>query len=395
MSPHERATEDVAYSDPLDGIQMLPDRQWIRHRPALYIGGRDSRGLHLLVFELLENSLKAFTHSSRHVMLVALLEDGGCKVVDNGPGFPVDPATAPGKQIFELFCTRVGFYGPPSRGVGGIHRPYGLGLKIVNALSRRMIVEVETQGRVWQQSFERGQAVTPVVSIRDTTHTGTSITFWPDPEIFPLGPDCQFSWELIRTRLRELAFSHPSVKFGLIDDGSGWRREDLFYFPDGLPAYVRLLNRGEEVVHSRLFHCVHSIEEQRVEIVLQWTQSTEERILTYCNTHPTVLGGTHLTGFRAGLTAILMELLREHGWRSSHRLVRHIGTHCRRGLTAVIAVSLQYPAFDGATKDRLVNSETKGFVQQAFVRDFRNFLQRHPTDAAAILAKIQSNLSIS
>jgi DNA gyrase subunit B len=271
----------------------------------------------------------------------------------------------------------------------GLHRT---GLTAVNAFSRRLRVEVERDGNRWLQEYQQGEPVADLCVVGRTERTGTAVTLWPEPTIFRVGSDCRYSRDVLATRLRELAFLNRGVTFRLIDLTADPPQKDRFHIPDGPADYVRFLDREKEAAHPHLFHFTAAEAGDRVEVALQWTRSEDELVRTYCNDAFTANGGTHQTGFRAGLTPTLLRLLRERG-RMPVGGIQDIGARLRRGLTAVVVVNLDQPMFESQLQNRLNSPEAKLLVSRPFARHFRAFLRRHPKDADAIVGKMQSNLS--
>jgi DNA gyrase subunit B len=366
----------------------------MRRRPMMWFGSTGARDLHHSVNELVSNSIDEARAGYGNEISVELLADGGCRVRDSGRGIPVHSDIETGLSILDLCCTQL--YASKVRGGAGPFGTIGLhrtGLTGVNAVSLRMRVEVERDGHRWLQEYQRGEAVADLCGLGRTERMGTTVTIWPDPEIFRLGAECRFSRETIASRLRELAFVNRSLTFRLIDLSGDTPHKESFHYPGGLADYVRFLKREEEAIHPTIFHFAETDAGQQVEIALQWMRSAAERVRTYCNDAFTVYGGDHQTGFRTALTGTLWQLLRERGLHPRSRL-RDVGARLRRGLTGVVAVNLPEPLFDSMEKRRLCSPETKTFVSRSFVRHFRDFLRRHPKDADAIVGKVQSNFSV-
>ncbi len=365
-------------------IQVLEGLEAVRRRPGMYIGSTDNRGLHHLIYELVDNSVDEALAGYCDRIEVTLHKDNSASVADNGRGIPVDIMKDRGKPALEVVMTLLhagGKFGGEHAGYkvsGGLH---GVGLSVVNALSEKLEVRVLRHGREHFQEYRRGKPVEPLKVVGKADTTGTYIRFMPDSEIFE---ELGWQWDIIAHRLRELAFLNKGVTIVLKDE-----RQDLdytFYFEGGIVAFVKYLNRDRGWVNLRPMHVEREIEGNTIEIALQYNQAFAETILAFANNINTVEGGSHVTGFRAALTSVLNKYARKVG------LMREqdpslTGEDVREGLTAVLSVKLREPQFEGQTKTKLGNSEVRGQVETVFSEAFTQFLEENPPDARRVIEK--------
>src|SRR6266704_3462142 len=322
---------DVAYT--AEQIQVLEGREHVRRRPSMYIGSTSTTGLHHLVYEVVDNA------------------------VDDGRGIPVDIHKKEGLSALELVMTRLNaggkFGGGGYKVSSGLH---GVGVSAVNFLSERLQVWVHRNGKIHNQEYVRGVPKGPVKAVGKSDHTGTIVRFWPDPQIFP---DVKFEHEVIKHRLREMAYLNKRLEIALADENLGFT--NTFYFEGGIVSFVRALNRDKAVVNPTPFYVDREVEGTQVEIALQYNDTFVENVLAFANTIHTIEGGTHLTGFRSALTNVLNRYARKAGIRkeSDPNLT---GEDVREGLTAVISVKVLEPQFEGQTKGKLGNAEVQGHV---------------------------------
>ncbi|HWV49171.1 MAG TPA: DNA topoisomerase (ATP-hydrolyzing) subunit B [Microbacterium sp.] len=387
-----------------DSIQILEGLEAVRKRPGMYIGSTGPRGLHHLVQEIVDNSVDEAMAGHADTIVVTLLADGGVRVVDNGRGIPVDPHSSdPTKSTVEVVLTILhagGKFGGGAYAVsGGLH---GVGSSVVNALSTRFDVEVKQKGFVWRHSFADGGVPQQQLEKGEaTTETGTSITFWPDAEIFTEG--IEFEYETLRTRFQQMAFLNKGLRIQLSDEREGAtyeteedgkpvtkQRADVFYYERGLVDYVEYLNkvRHADVVNEEIidFSAEDTVRKISVEIAMQWTTSYTENVFTYANVINTHEGGTHEEGFRAALTTLVNKYAR------ANNLLKEkddnlSGDDVREGLTAVISVKLSEPQFEGQTKTKLGNTEAKAFVQKVVGDQLGDWFDRNPTQAKNVIRK--------
>ena len=364
-------------------IQVLEGLEPVRRRPGMYIGSTDNRGLHHLIYEIVDNSIDEALAGFCDSIEVTLYKDNSASIADNGRGIPVDPMKDQGgKSALEVVLTKLHaggkFGGGGYKVSGGLH---GVGLSVVNALSEKLEVTVERHGKRYHQEYHRGDPAGPMKVVGKTDTTGTYIRFWPDPEIFE---ELGFQWDIVAHRVRELAFLNKGVNILLRDE-----RIDLdyhFYFEGGIVAFVRYLNREKGTVNVRPMHVEREVEGTTIEAALQYNQGFTETVLTYANNINTVEGGAHVTGFRSALTSVLNKYARKAGLmkESDPSLT---GDDVREGLTAVLSVKLREPQFEGQTKTKLGNSEVRGQVETVFGDGFTQYLEENPPDARRLIDK--------
>lgn len=404
--------QQVQHEYGADDITVLEGLEAVRKRPGMYIGSTGERGLHHLVYEVVDNSVdEALAGYCDHIE-VAIQADGGLRVSDNGRGIPVDMHPTEKRPTVEVVMTILhagGKFGSGGYAVsGGLH---GVGVSVVNALSVRMDTVVKRQGYVWRQSFGNGgHPLTELERGEETEETGTQQTFYPDPEIFET---TTFSFEILRQRFQQMAFLNKGLRITLTDerpeatdagdlvtgDAQGTAddpvpgfRQVSFMYENGLRDYVEFINHSKksEVINPEIidFESVNEDASISLEIALQWTTAYSESVHTYANTINTTEGGTHEEGFRSALTSLMNKYARDKGILKDkdHNLT---GDDIREGLTAVISVKLTEPQFEGQTKTKLGNTEARTFVQQQVYSKLGDWLDAHPLDAKAILVKAQ------
>jgi DNA gyrase subunit B len=398
------AQTDSAGEYGADEIQVLEGLEAVRKRPGMYIGSTGPRGLHHLVWEIVDNAVDEALAGYCDAIQVTILEDGGIRVEDNGRGIPVDPHSSdPSKSTVEVVLTVLhagGKFGGGGYAVsGGLH---GVGSSVVNALSKKFKVDIKRQGFHWHHSFANGG--TPQQKLEQgaaTKETGTSITFWPDPEIFTETVD--FEYDVLRTRFQQYAFLNKGLRIELEDHrpGSAYEKEqdgttvtvqpsDTFHYERGLVDYVEYLNRARraEVVTEEIisFESEDTARKISLEVAMQWTTSYTENVFTYANTINTHEGGTHEEGFRAALTTLVNKYAR------ANNLLKEkddnlSGEDVREGLTAVISIKLGEPQFEGQTKTKLGNTEAKAFVQKVVGDQLGDWFDRNPAQAKNAIRK--------
>ena len=363
-------------------IQVLEGLEAVRRRPGMYIGSTDVRGLHHLVWEVVDNSIDEAMAGHATTIRVTVKADGTVIVVDDGRGVPVGKHST-GKDALEVVHTVLHaggkFGGGGYKVSGGLH---GVGVSVVNALSSWMRVESARDGTVWSQEYERGKPKTPVTKVGPSGgRRGTTTAFRADAEMFET---TDYSFELISQRLRESAYLTKGVWITLVDERID--RERSFYFEGGLMSFVRHLNRNKEVLHSRPIYCEKREGSTAVEVALQYNDSYTENVLAFANNINTVDGGSHVTGFRAALTSSLNDWARRAGvLKDSDGNLS--GDDVREGLTAVVSVKLTDPQFEGQTKAKLGNAEVKGQVQTALAEALGQYLDENPGDGRRIIEK--------
>ncbi|MDD5703614.1 MAG: DNA topoisomerase (ATP-hydrolyzing) subunit B [Dehalococcoidales bacterium] len=363
-------------------IQVLGGREAMRLRPGMYIGSTDQRGLHHLVYEIVYNSVDEAMAGCCSRIFITINKDNSIVVEDNGRGFPVDIHPTTGKSALETALTILhagGKFGGGAYQVsGGLH---GVGAKAVNALSEWFTAEVRRDGKVYQIVFNKGILTSPVKEIGTTEGTGTTISFLADTEIFG---DATYDYDILSTRVREIAYLNKGLELTIRDERID--TEKTFYFEGGISGYVHHLNRNREVKHPKPIYICKQVDKTIVEISFQYNDGYSESIYGFANCVNTVDGGTHLTGFRSSLTRILNDYARKN------KLVKEdegslTGEDVREGLTAIVSVRLPDPQFEGQTKGKLGNSETKSIVESVMTDQLALYLEEHPDDARSIIEK--------
>ena len=368
-------------------IRVLEGIDAVRKRPGMYIGDTTTRGLHHLVYEVVDNSIdEAMAGYCRHIH-VTLHTDGSISVVDDGRGIPVDIHADSGKSALEIVLTKVHAGGKFDHDTykvsGGLH---GVGVTVVNALSEWLVAEIRRDGLVWQQTYEQGKPQGPVRTLRPTKTTGTTIRFLPDGTIFPR---IDFDYDTLEKRLRELSFLNKGVHIHLTDERGDESRDTDFYSSQGLSEFVGYLNRAQKALHTPIvFSSCDSERAVEVELAMQYNESISEMIVSYCNNINTIEGGTHLTGFRSALTRTLNQYAKT-ATSGRTRDLTITGEDFKEGLTAIISVRVADPQFEGQTKTKLGNSEVEGIVARIVNDKLSEYLETNPASAKRIIAKAQ------
>ena len=366
-------------------ITVLEGLEAVRKRPGMYIGSTGPRGLHHLVYEVVDNSVDEAIAGHAKRVTVTLHPDNSCTVVDDGRGIPVERHPKMRKPAAEVVLTTLHAGGKFGDGggykvSGGLH---GVGVSVVNALSERLDLEIWRDGAVWTQSYERGKPIAKFKKGRAVKTTGTTITFLPDMEIF--GDEIEFDFETLAERLRETAFLTRGLKVELIDErGAGERVE--FQYKGGIADFVRHLNESKDPLHRKIAFFEGETKEGQVEVAMQWNASYQESIFSFANNINTHEGGTHLSGFRSALTRTLNAVARNRGLLKDND-ENLSGEDVREGLTAVVSVKLADPQFEGQTKTKLGNPPIEGLVKEVVNRSLGEFLEENPADARRILVK--------
>ena len=368
-----------------ESIQVLEGLEGVRRRPGMYIGSTDIHGLHHLVWEVADNSIdEAMAGHATHIE-VRIQADGSIRNVDNGRGVPVGRQRQTGKDALEVVHTVLHaggkFGGGGYKVSGGLH---GVGVSVVNALSEWLRVESARDGKIWGQHYARGKPVGPVTVIGPSDgRRGTTTVFMPDSEVFQT---LDFSFDTIAQRLRESAYLTKGVHIRLVGERVSPSREKNFYFEGGLVSFVRHLNKDKDVLQAKPISIERKDGPTAIEVAIQYNDSFTETVLAFANNINTVDGGTHVTGFRAGLTTSLNDWARRAGvLKDSHTNLS--GEDVREGLTAVISVKLTDPQFEGQTKAKLGNAEVKGQVQAAVSEGIGQYLDENPGDGRRIIEK--------
>ena len=384
----ETNTPQEEYS--ASSIQVLEGLEAVRKRPAMYIGDIGIRGLHHLVYEIVDNSIdEALAGYCTHIE-VTINENNSITVVDNGRGIPVDFHEKEGKSALEVVLTVLHAGGKFSKNSykvsGGLH---GVGMSCVNALSTEFEVEVRRNGKIHRQTYSIGAPTSPIEIVGSCDDTGTKITFLPDASIFTV---TEYSYDILSARLRELAYLNKGIRLSLTDrrerDDDGNFRSETFYSTEGLKEFVRYLdaNRGTPLTEDVIY-----IDTEKdgipVEVAMQYNDSFSENVHSYVNNINTIEGGTHLTGFRRALTRTLKKYADDSGMLSKLKFDIN-GDDFREGLTAVVSVKVAEPQFEGQTKTKLGNNEVAGAVDQAISQALVNYLGENPKDARAIVNKV-------
>ncbi|QSQ08627.1 DNA gyrase subunit B [Koleobacter methoxysyntrophicus] len=374
-------TDDRKKYDEND-IQVLEGLEAVRRRPGMYIGSTGPKGLHHLVYEVVDNSIDEALAGYCKNILVVINRDNSVTVEDDGRGIPVKIHPKVGKPAVEVALTMLHaggkFGGQGYKVSGGLH---GVGVSVVNALSEWLEVEVKRDGRVYYQRYQRGQAITPLTEGEEVSSTGTKITFKPDRKIFE---EIEFNYETLSQRLRELAFLNRGLRIELIDKREN--RSNVFQFEGGIVSFVEYLNRKKDVLHKDPIYIQMEKDNCHVEIALQYNTTYVENIFSYANNINTVEGGTHLSGFKAALTRTINDYARKYNLLKENN-ENLTGEDIREGLTAVISVKLLDPQFEGQTKTKLGNSEMRGIVDSIVSEGLSMFLEENPSVARKIVEK--------
>lgn len=361
-------------------IEVLTGLEPVRKRPGMFIGSTGPEGLHHLIWEVVDNSLDEAMAGFCDKIKVILHPDNKVTVTDNGRGIPVGKHPQTGKSALETaMCTLhagAKFGEKAYQVAGGLH---GVGVSVVNALSKWTKAEVCREGYLYVQEYSKGKAKTKVKKTKPCRKTGTSVTFDPDPEIFISHP--KFSWQKILTHLRQQAYLTKNTKIEIIDEKKN--KSYTFYFDGGIASYVRYLNRNKQARHDNLFYAEQEFEGVLVEASLQYTDDLQGLEVSFANNIHTGEGGSHLTGFRTALT----RAINDYGKRMNLLKDNLTGEDVREGLTAVISVKLKNPQFEGQTKAKLGNPEARSAVETVFSQAFEEFLEKNPKDAREIISK--------
>ncbi len=372
-----------------DSIQVLEGLEAVRKRPAMYIGDVGERGLHHLVYEVVDNSIDEALAGFCSNIEVVINEDNSITVVDDGRGIPVDMHEKEGRSALEVVMTVLhagGKFNKESYKVsGGLH---GVGVSCVNALSTKLVATIYRDGKIYQQEYSIGKPLADIKEIGETDRTRTEITFYPDGSIFTT---IEYKFDILAARLRELAFLNKGIKLSIIDkrekNENGDFKSENFYSEEGLIEFVKYLDETRESLIEKVINISTVNQGVPVEIALQYNTTFRENIHSYVNNINTIEGGTHLSGFRRGLTRTLKKYAEDSGMLSKLK-IDITGDDFREGLTAIISVKVQEPQFEGQTKTKLGNSEISSVVDQAVSEMLRNYLEENPKDAKIIVQKV-------
>ena len=365
-------------------IQVLEGLEAVRKRPGMYIGSTGPRGLHHLVYEIVDNSIDEALAGFCSTINVTIHKDNSITVEDDGRGMPVDNHPKLGIPAVEVIHTVLHaggkFGGGGYKVSGGLH---GVGASVVNALSTKMEVEIKRNGKIYKQTYAKGKTTSPLTEIGNARKTGSKTTFWPDPEIFD---ETEYDFEVLERRLREMAFLNKGIKITLKDERAGKEKNEEFHYEGGLKEFVKHLNMNKEPLHPDVIYFEVADKEIEVEVAMQYTDRYNEMLLSYANNINTTEGGFHMVGFKTALTRIINDyakrtkILKENDDSLS-------GEYVREGLTAIVSVKLTEPQFEGQTKTKLGNSEMRGFVETATAENVMAFLEENPTQAKIIIDK--------
>ena len=366
-----------------ESITVLEGLEAVRKRPGMYIGSTGLRGLHHLVYEVVDNAVDEALAGYCTRIDITLTADGGVRVIDDGRGIPVDEHPVEHRSALEVVMTQLhagGKFGGDSYAVsGGLH---GVGVSVVNALSKRLEVEVIRDGWRHRQAYERGLPTAPLERVGKAKGHGSTVAFWPDPDIFE---EIEFRFETLSNRMREMAFLNAGLRISLTDE-RGEGKSDVYQYAGGIRDFVAHLNASKEPVHPQIVYFEGQANSHYVEVAMQWNSSYNDAVSTFANTINTHEGGTHEEGFRAALTSTINRYAR------SSALLKEkdpnlSGDDVREGLTAIVSVKLREPQFEGQTKTKLGNTDIKGFVQQTTNRALDEWFEEHGPQAKAIVVK--------
>ncbi len=386
-APSSTAVEEHVYDE--TQIQVLEGLEAVRKRPGMYIGSTDFRGLHHLVYEIVDNAVDEALAGYCTDIQVTLHQDGSCQVMDNGRGFPVGIHPKLGRPAVEVCLTVLHaggkFGGEGYKVSGGLH---GVGASVVNALSGHLKVTVQQDGKIYQQEYARGKVLYDLKVVGSTTATGTTIQFWPDvkseetPEgIFETG---EFQYNVLKTRMREMAFLNKGIRITLRDERSDPVLERTYHYEGGIREFVKYLNKNKEVLFEEPIYVEGLVKDTSVEVALQYNDSYSENIFTFANNIHTPEGGTHLTGFSTALTRAINDYGRKF------KILKENETNLksedvRESLAAIISVKLKEPQFEGQTKSKLGNSEVRGIVDSLVFDQLSAFMEENPQISRGIL----------
>lgn len=365
-------------------ITVLEGLAAVRKRPSMYIGSTGSRGLHHLIYEVVDNSIDEAMGGFCDNILVVLNEDNSVTVIDNGRGIPVKKVERFNKPAVEIVLTKLHaggkFGGEGYKVSGGLH---GVGVSVVNALSEKLAVEVRRDGHIYKQDFVRGEPVNNLMKGEKTDTHGTAITFYPDKEIFE---EIDYKFEILASRMKEMAFLNKGLKITLVDSRDKPEKKEVYQYEGGIVDFVKYLCEKKDVLHKKVIYFNNVVKDQEVEIAMQYTDGYSESIFSFANNINTTEGGTHLSGFKGALTRTINDYA-----RSSNILKEKdenlLGEDIREGLTAIISVKLKEPQFEGQTKTKLGNSEMKGFVESTVNTKLAEYLGENPSIGRIIVSK--------
>lgn len=365
-------------------ITVLEGLSAVRKRPSMYIGSTGSRGLHHLIYEVIDNSIDEAMAGFCNNVLVVLNKDNSVTVVDNGRGIPVKKVERFNKPAVEIVLTKLHagakFGGEGYKVSGGLH---GVGISVVNALSEKLRVEVRRDGHIYRQDYKRGEPVTALIKGEKSLTHGTAITFYPDREIFE---DIDYKFEILASRMKEMAFLNKGLKITLVDKRGESEKKEIYQYEGGIVDFVKYLCEKKDVLHKKVIYIKNEVDDHEVEIAMQYTDGYLESVFSFANNINTTEGGTHLSGFKGAITRTVNDYAR------SNNILKEkdenlSGEDIREGLTAIISVKLKDPQFEGQTKTKLGNSEMKGFVESTVNAKLSEFLGENPAIGKIIVNK--------
>ncbi len=376
-----RKADNGSYSS--SSIQVLEGLEPVRKRPGMYIGSTDEHGLHHLITEIVDNSVDEALAGYCDKILVEITRDGAVSVTDNGRGIPVEIHPKEKVSTVEVVLTKLHaggkFGGGGYKVSGGLH---GVGLSCVNALSEWLDVEVYKNGKIYRQRYNRGVPIKPLAEAGKTDKTGTKITFFPDNEIFET---IEFTYDTVRTRLREVAYLNKGLEIEIVDNRKGRENRDKFRFDGGIKDFVEYLNRNKETMFSEVIYGEKSFKDSEVEYAIQYNDSYSELIYSYANNINTEEGGTHLVGFKNALTKVINDYAHKQNLIKEDEKLS--GEDVREGITAIVSVKLTDPQFEGQTKTKLGNSSMRLQVEKTVVDAFGTYLEENPKEAKELVMK--------
>ena len=365
-------------------ITVLEGLSAVRKRPSMYIGSTGSRGLHHLIYEVIDNSIDEAMAGFCDNILVVLNKDNSVTVVDNGRGIPVKKVLKFNKPAVEIVLTKLHaggkFGGEGYKVSGGLH---GVGISVVNALSEKLNVEVRRDGYIYRQDYKRGKPVKELAKGEKTSSHGTAITFYPDMEIFE---DIDYKFEILASRMKEMAFLNKGLKINLLDKRGESEKKEAYQYDGGIVDFVKYLCDKKDILHKKIIYIKNSVGSHEVEIAMQYTTGYSESIFSFANNINTIEGGTHLSGFKGAITRTINDYARSNNILKE-KDENFLGEDIREGLTAIISVKLKDPQFEGQTKTKLGNSEIKGFVESTVNAKLSEYLGENPAIGRTIVNK--------
>jgi len=365
-------------------ITVLEGLSAVRKRPSMYVGSTGSRGLHHLIYEVIDNSIDEAMAGFCDNVLVVLNKDNSVTVVDNGRGIPVKKVEKFNKPAVEIVLTKLHaggkFGGEGYKVSGGLH---GVGVSVVNALSEKLGVEVRRDGHIYRQDYKRGEPVTGLIKGEKTQTHGTAVTFYPDKEIFE---EIDYKFEILASRMKEMAFLNKGLKITLVDARGESEKKEIYQYEGGIVDFVKYLCEKKDVLHKKVIYIKNEVGDNEVEIAMQYTDGYSESIFSFANNINTTEGGTHLSGFKGAITRTINDYARSNNILKEKE-ENLSGEDIREGLTAIISVKLKDPQFEGQTKTKLGNSEIKGFVESTVNAKLSEFLGENPAIGRTIVNK--------